>query len=179
MAEGASGPGAFTLLLSLLMTHFDRADKGGGYTKLRTLGVCNSTPFSDFSREFRVLVSTVTGSDRALSPGKDVVLEVVRMAVKEQLPTLMPTLYPGSKATDPRSYTSLDAMWRAFSNLEHSKTPAVIGEKHCFLPISSTGARSSAPLGPRPAGHGRGQGRVPSQITLADGIEPKSNCSVN
>ena len=36
--------------------------------------------------------------------------------------------------------------------------------KHFFsLAVSSTGARSPAPSGPRPADHGRGQGRMPSQ----------------
>ena len=161
---GASGPEAFPLLLRLLVTHIDRIDaREGYYNKLHTFGVCNGTPFSDFSREFRVLVSAVTASERVLSPGTDVVLEVVRMAVKEQFPTLMPTLYPGSKATDPRPYASLDAMWKAFSDLAHNKTPAVNGEKHFSLPVSSTGTRSSAPSGPRPAVHGRGQGRVPSQ----------------
>ena len=74
---GASGPEAFTLLIRLLVTHFDRVDTGGGYTKLHTFGVCNGTPFSGFSREFRVLVSAVTGSKRVLSPGTDVVLEVL------------------------------------------------------------------------------------------------------
>ena len=57
-----------------------------------------------------MLVSAVTGSERVLSPGTDGVLEVVRMAVDEQFPKLMHTLYPGSKATDPRPYASLDAM---------------------------------------------------------------------
>ena len=57
-----------------------------------------------------MLVSAVTGGERVLSPGTDVVLEVVRMAVNEQFRTLMPTLHPGSKATDPRPYISLDAM---------------------------------------------------------------------
>ena len=99
-----------------------------------------------------------------LTPGTDVVLQVVRMAVNEQFRSLMPTLYPGSKATDPRPYISLDAMWRAFSDLAHNKTPpAVNDEEHFSLPVSSTGARSSAPSEPRLAGHGRGQGRVPSQ----------------
>ena len=54
-------------------------------------------------------------------------------------------------------------MWKAFSYLAHNKTPAVNGEKHFSLPVSSTGSRSSAPSGPRPAVHGRGQGRVLSQ----------------
>ena len=92
---------------------------------------------------------------RFLSPGTDVVLEVVRVAANEQFPALLPALYPGSKATNPRPHASLDAMWEAFSDLAHSKTPAVNGEKHFSLPVSSTGSRSSAPSGPRPAVHGR------------------------
>ena len=82
------------------------------------------------------------------------------MAINEQFPTLMPTLYPGSKSTDPRPYGSLDAMWKAFSDLAHNKTHAVNGEKYSSPLASSTGSRSSAPSGPRPAVHGRGQGRV-------------------
>ena len=60
-----------------------------------------------------------------MAPGLDVVLEVVRMAMNEQFPTLMPTLYPGSMATDPKPYASLDAMWKAFNDLAYKKTPAV------------------------------------------------------
>ena len=75
-----------------------------------------------------MLVSTVTGSEGVLSSGTHVVLEVVRIAVNVQFPTLMPTLYPGSKATDPRPHASLDVMWKAFSDLMHNKTPAVSGE---------------------------------------------------
>ena len=108
-------------------------------------------------------VSAVTGSERDLCPETDVVLGVVRMAVNEQSPTPMPTLYPGSKTTDPRPYVSLDAMWGAFSGLSHNMTPATNGETQFYLLVSSTGARSSAPSGRRPADHGRGQGRVPSQ----------------
>ena len=73
-------------------------------------------------------MSAVTGSERVLALGVDVVLEVVQMAVKEQFPTLMPTLYPGSVATDPKPYASLDAMWKAFSDLAHNKTPTVNGD---------------------------------------------------
>ena len=127
--EGASGPEAFNLLLRRLMTHFDRVDTGEGYTRLHSFGVCTGTPFCDFSLEFRVLVSAVTGSERTLAPGVDAVLEVVRMAVNEQFPSLMPTLYPSSMATDPKPYTSLDKMWKAFSDLSINKTPAVNGEK--------------------------------------------------
>ena len=92
MDGGASRPEAFALLLCLLVTQFDRVDTGGSFTKLHTCGACNGTPFSDFSLEFRVLVSAVTGSELDLSLGTDVVLKLVRMAVNEQFPTLMPTL---------------------------------------------------------------------------------------
>ena len=118
-----------------------------------------------------MLVSAVTGGERTLAPGVDVVLEVVRMAVNEQFPSLMPTLYPGSMATGPKPYASLDEMWKAFSDLYNNKTPAINGEKTKYLPVSSSGVRSSASSGPRPTGHGRGQGRVPSQTFMADGVE--------
>ena len=71
--ERASGPEGFTLLLRRLMMHFDRVDTGEGYTRLHSFGVCTGTGFGDFSREFRVLVSAVTGSERTLAPGVDVV----------------------------------------------------------------------------------------------------------
>ena len=74
---GATGPEAFTLLLHLLMTHFDLVDKGEGYTKLNSFGVCTGTPLCNFGREFHVLVSAVTGSERVLAPGVDMVLEAV------------------------------------------------------------------------------------------------------
>ena len=96
MAEGACGPEAFTLLLRLLMSHFDRVETKEGCSNLHTFGMCNDTLFSDFSREFRVLVPTATESERILSPGTDVVLAVVRVAVNEQYPTLMPAFYSGS-----------------------------------------------------------------------------------
>ena len=145
------------------MTQFDRVDAVEVYTKLHTFEMCNGMPFSDFSRLFRVLVPTATGSERVLSAGTDVVSEVVRVAANEQFPALPPALYPGSKATDPRPYASLDAMWRGFSGQAHNMTLAFEGETIFSLPVSSTGARSSAPSRPRPADHGRGQGRLPSQ----------------
>ena len=125
--------------------------------------MCNGTPFSDFSREFLVFVSAATGRERVLSPGTDVVLEVVRVAVNERFPTFMPTLYLDSRATGPRLYASLDAKWRASSKFAHNKTPAVNGEKTDFIPVSSTGAPSSDPSGTRLDGHGRGQRQMPSR----------------
>ena len=175
MAGGASGPEAFTLLLRLLMTHFDGVDTEEGYTKMNTFEMCNGTPFSDFSREFCVLVPTATGSERVLSPGTDVVLEVVRVAATEQFPALMPALYPGSKATDPRPYASLDAIWRVFSDQAH-KTPAINGETFFFSacfdrstvihPVGTPARRSWALPGPS---------AVPV-VFVADGIKPSFTC---
>ena len=75
-----------------------------------------------------MLVSAVTGNERTLAPGVDVVLEVVRMAVNEQFPSLMPILYPGSMATDPKPYATLDKMWNAFGDVSNNKTHAVNGD---------------------------------------------------
>ena len=113
------------------MTHLDRVDTGEGYTRLHSFGVCTGMPFCDFSREFRVLVSAVTESERTLAPGVDVVLEVVRMGVNEQFSSLMPVLYPGLMATSPKPYASLDEMWKAFSYLSNNEPPAINGD--CFL----------------------------------------------
>ena len=99
LEDGATGPEAFTLLFRLLSGHFDRAYKGTGYKELHTFGVPSGTPFCEFGREFRVVVSAATGTERALAPGAEIVLEVVRMAVNEPYPSLVPTLYPGEMAT--------------------------------------------------------------------------------
>ena len=48
-------------------------------------------------------------------------------------------------------------------DLSKDKTPAINGKNIFSLPVSSSGVPSSAPSGPRPAGHGHGQGRVSSQ----------------
>ena len=88
--------------------------------------------------------------------------------VNEQFPSLVPTLYLGSMATDPRRLVSLDAMWKA-----HNKTLAVNGETRFSLPASSTGARSSTSSEPWSAGHGRGQDQVSVPVAfVSDGIEP-------
>ena len=180
IAGGASEPEGFHLPLRLLMTHFDRVDTEEGYTILHTFEMCNGMPFSDLGRAFRVLASTATGRELILSPGTGVVLEVARAAANEQLPALMPALYPGSKVTNPRPYASWDAIWRAFilvtkRIIRHLPSTA----KHLFLlSVSSTGARSAAPTGPRPAVRSwarPGPSAVPV-VFVADGIEPPSNC---
>ena len=65
--EGASGPEAFTLLLRQLTAPFDRVDAGEGYPKLHNYEV---SPFCDFTREFRVVVSAVRERARSDSWGR-------------------------------------------------------------------------------------------------------------
>ena len=67
----------------------------------------NGTPFRDFGRAFRVVVSAATGTERVLAPGIDISFEVVRMAVNEQYPRLMPTLYPGGHGHGPEAFRGL------------------------------------------------------------------------
>ena len=153
---------AFILLRCRLMTHFDCVDTGEGYTRLQIFGVCTRTPLCGFSLEFRLLVSAVTGSDRTLAPGVEVVFEVVRMAVDEQFPPLMPTSYPGSMATDPKPYTSLDKMWKAFGDLPKNKTPVVNGETifPCLFLRRECGHPPRRGPGPPVMGAARAEGRL-------------------
>ena len=130
---------------------------------MHTFGVPNGNPFCELSREFRVVVSAATGTERVLVPGAEIVLEMVRMAVIEQCPSLMPTLYPGVMAAEPRPFGTLDATCLAFQSLANSKTPAINDGLFFYLPAFSSDVRPPAPPGPRPAGNGRGQGRTPSQ----------------
>ena len=94
-----------------------------------------------------------------LAPGVEIGLKLVRMAVNEQCLSVIPTLFLG--ATEPRPFGTLDAVWLTFQALANNKTPVISGVFFSPLPTSSSGARSSASSGPRPAGNGRDQGRIP------------------
>lgn len=111
----------------------------------------NGTPFCNFIQEFSVIVSAASGAERVLARGVEIVLEVVSITVNERYPSLMLTLYPGVMATEPQPFGTLDAMWFAFQSLANNKTPSINGDLFCSLPASSSGARSSAPPGARPA----------------------------
>ena len=128
LEDGATRPEAFTLFLRLLSSHFDRVDSGAGYKTLRTFDLPNGTVFCEFSRKFPAVVSAATRTARLLAPVAEILLEVVRMAVNEQYSSLMPTLYPGVMATEPRPFGSLDAMWLAFQTLANNETPTINGE---------------------------------------------------
>ena len=119
-----------------------------------------------------MLVSTVTRSDRTLAPGVDVVLEVVGMAVNEQFPSLMPTLYPGSMGTGPKPYASLDEIWKAFGDLSNNKIPAINGEKKYYFACFFVGSAVIRPVGaPARRSWARPGPSAVLDAFMADGVE--------
>ena len=90
------------------------------------------------------------------------VLEVVRIAVNDQYPRLMSTLYPRVMTTDPRPFGTLNVMCLAFQSLVKNKTPAINGD-FVFFPCFFVGRAFIRPFGAPAAGNGRGQCRTPSR----------------
>ena len=158
-----TGPAAFELLLQLLSRQFDHGDAASALRDLQSFGVPNGTPYSAYYRAFRMVVSGITGSERALAPGTGLVLEIVRLSVNEQYPQLMPILYPGGLANRQSPFETLDAMWLALGVLADNKTPAINGEKFYSLPSTSSAGQFSASSSASPAARGHGQGRAPLQ----------------
>ena len=117
----------------------------------------------DYLRAFRLLVSSVTGSERVLAPSVGMVLELVRQSVTRQFPTLSPLLYPGTLATDTTPFASIDAMWDAFAPFHTNKTPAMAGSNYFSLPqaTGSSKSRRSAPVASKSFGQGA-QGSISS-----------------
>ena len=94
LVGGATGAEAFTLLLRSLSNIFDSIDMGASYTKFVTFSVPNGTLFRNFSRTCRGVVSAATGAGNVVfALGLEIDLEVVRMEVNEQYPSLIPRLY--------------------------------------------------------------------------------------
>ncbi|CAB1099065.1 unnamed protein product [Ectocarpus sp. CCAP 1310/34] len=89
---GAPGPDAFQLLLRHLAEQFDVGDRQESVLRLQQFGVADGTPFADYLRAFRLLVSSVTDSERTLAPSVSMVLEIVRNSVDKQFPSLSPLL---------------------------------------------------------------------------------------
>lgn len=90
--RGSSDPEAFQLLLRHLAEHLDTGDGQASFMRLQNFGVPDGTPFSDYLRSFRLLFSSVTGSERVLAPSVSMVVELVRQSVKRQYPTMSPPL---------------------------------------------------------------------------------------
>ena len=121
------------MLLSLISAHFDHGDESAAIAKLHSFEVATKTPFADYFRVLRLLIASVTESERVLAPNVEVVLEVARNSVSEQYPGLIPILYPGELATASTPFASIDEMWLVFGGRSTNKTPAINGNKHFAL----------------------------------------------
>ena len=130
MAGGASGPEAFTILLRMLMTHFD----GVATLDCEKYGFCNGTPFFISVGSFAYLCRPQRGVTMSCLQGR---MWCWRWFGWRQMSNfrLMPAMYPGSMATDPLPHASLDAISRATSDWAHNKTLAVNGETFFLCPF--------------------------------------------
>ena len=99
--NGASGLDTFKMLLRLVSALFDEDDGSASIAKLHSVGIATKTPLADYFPAFRLLIASVTDSERVLALSVEVVLlnRVVRNSVSEQSPGLMPVLYPGEITT--------------------------------------------------------------------------------
>jgi len=148
---GSDGPSAFKLLLKLLSEHFDTSDTSDSYSRLQSFGCVDGTPFSQYLRSFKLLVSSISGSERTLAPSSGMIIEIVRTSVCRQFPTLAPLLYPGEMATAVSPFSSVADMWAAFAFLSTNKTPAMAGSLY-FSTVSSAHGSSQSRRSSRSSG---------------------------
>ena len=114
LASGVDGTGAFKTLLTDVVNHFDRAPRGTALASLQKFGVPSGTPFSSFLRSFRVMLAGTVDKGEPLAPSPNMAMELIRIRMAQQYPTLIPTLFPGKLATQEKPYDSLAALWVAF-----------------------------------------------------------------
>ena len=134
LSSGSGGPAAFKILLTDLADYFDRAPRGAALETLQKFGVRTGTPFSSYLRALRVVVASTVEKGGPLAPSATMAIELVRIRMSQQYPTLMPTLFPGDRATREQPYASLALMWTAFADLKHSTSPAINGDAFASAP---------------------------------------------
>ena len=134
LSSGTGGPAAFKTLLSDFADYFDRAPRGAALETLQKFGVRTGTPFSSYLRALRVVVASTVEKGGLLAPSATMAIELVRIRTAQQYPTLMPTLFPGDRATREKPYASLALMWTAFADLKHNTSPAINGDAFASAP---------------------------------------------
>ena len=134
LSSGTGGPAAFKTLLSDFADYFDRAPRGAALETLQKFGVRTETPFSSFLRALRVVVASTVEKGGPLAPSATMAIELVRIRTAQQYPTLMPTLFPGDRATREKPYASLALMWTAFADFKHNTSPAINGDAFASAP---------------------------------------------
>ena len=134
LSSGTGGPAAFKTLLSDFADYLDRAPRGAALETLQKFGVRTGTPFSSFLRALRVVVASTVEKGGPLAPSATMAIELVWIRTAQQYPTLMPTLFPGDRATREKPYASLALMWTAFADLKHNTSPAINGDAFASAP---------------------------------------------
>ena len=134
LSSGSSGPAAFKILLTDFADYFDRAPRGAALETLQTFGVRTGTPFSSYLRALRVVVASTVEKGGPLAPSATMAIELVRIRTAQQYPTLMPTLFPGNRATREQPYASLALMWTSFADFKHNTSPAINGDAFASAP---------------------------------------------
>ena len=141
LSSGSGGPASFKILLTDFADYFDRAPRGAALETLQKFGVRTGTPFSSYLRALRVVVASTVEKGGPLAPSATMAIELVRIRTAQQYPTLMPTLFPGDRATREKPYASLALMWTAFVDLKHNTSPAINGDAFGSAPqVSSSHA---------------------------------------
>ena len=138
LSSGSGGPAAFKILLTDLADYFDRAPRGAALETLQKFGVRTGTSFSSYLRVLRAEVASTVEKGGPLAPSATVAIELVRIRTAQQYPTLMPTLFPGDRATREQPYASLALMWTAFADLKHNTLPAINGDAFASAPQVSS-----------------------------------------
>ena len=134
LSSGSGGPAAFKTLLMDFADYFDRAPRGAALETLQKFGVRTGTPFSSYLRALRVVVASTVEKGGPLAPSATMAIELVRIRTAQQYPTLMPTLFPGDRATREKPCASLALMWTAFADLKHNSSPAINGDAFASAP---------------------------------------------
>ena len=134
LSSDSSGPAAFKILLMDFADYFHRAPRGAALETLQKFGVRTGTPFSSYLRALRVVVASTVEKGGPLAPSATKAIELVRIRTAHQYPTLMPTLFPGDRATREQTYASLALMWTAFADLKHNTSPAINGDAFASAP---------------------------------------------
>ncbi|CAM9978238.1 unnamed protein product, partial [Sphacelaria rigidula] len=87
--KGSSGNEAFTLLLRLLSSSLDTSYEGESIERLLSFTVPVQTPFDQYLKDFRILVSVTVDGGREQAPTQEMVLSLIRSSMGRQYPRLM------------------------------------------------------------------------------------------
>ena len=97
-AAGRGGPALFADLERRIISYFDKSDQASAIKRLSSFAVATDVAFADYLRDFKLLVSGVTGTGRQNGPSDAMCQTYVRNSIAQQFPTLMPPLFPGALA---------------------------------------------------------------------------------